>query len=55
MSKTARETHSFWICFSGMTANKKQIKELLEPLLPNGGKITTVRILSNSAQLETEQ
>ena len=24
--------HSFWIRFSGMTSNKKQIKELLEPL-----------------------
>ena len=38
-----------------MTAKKKQIKELLEPLLLNGGKITTVRILSNSAELETPQ
>ena len=52
--KKARR-HSFWICFSGMTANKKQIKELLEPLLPNGGEITTVHVLSNSAELETRQ
>ena len=26
------QRHSFWIRFSGMTANKKQVKELLEPL-----------------------
>ena len=38
-----------------MTGNKKQIKELLEPLLPNRGKMTTVRILSNSAELEIQQ
>ena len=44
--------HSFSIRFSGMTANKKQIKELLGPLLPSDGEITTLRILSNSAKLE---
>ena len=52
--KKARR-HSLWIRFSGMNANKKQIKELLEPLVPSGGKITTVRLLSNSAELETRQ
>ena len=54
-SEKKSRRHSFWICFSGMTANKKQIKELIEALLPNGGKITTMRILSNSAELEDRQ
>ena len=50
-AKKKAPRHSLWILFSRMTANKKQIKEFLEPLLPNGGKITAVRILPNSVDL----
>jgi hypothetical protein len=46
---------SFWIRFSGMTATKRDIKDLLEPLLPADTKLSTIRVLSNSAEIETKK